>query len=230
MKTIIFDFDGTLTRKGSNIWKSIWTSLGYDVSKNSFYRNLFSCFMDGKITHQEWCNLTCDAFVKKGMTKKQLTEISKGFHLIDGAKETFRVLKSLGYSLHIVSGNVKFVIERVLGENVKYFDSINANRFDFDENGKLVFIKGTNYDFQGKAKFVNEFKETTGTSAKDICFVGNGGNDEWVHFSGCRTLCINPDDADVRNQTKWHKVLPEVVDLRRILPEIVMTNDKNRQI
>ena len=228
MKTVIFDFDGTLTIKGANIWKSIWQNLGYDIGKGSFYRLLFSSFIDNRISHQDWCDLTCKAFQEKEMTKDLLLKIAGEVQLLQGAEDVFKVLKSKGYSLHIVSGNIQEVITLVLGENVKYFDSINANKLHFDESGKLTQIEGTNYDFEGKAKFVEEFKEKTDTDAKDIIFVGNGGNDEWVHFSGCKTLCINPDDAESTNQTKWHKVLDNVRDLRQIIPEICPLTQKNK--
>lgn len=107
-----------------------------------------------------------------------------------------------------------------MGDCAKYADSINGNDFIFDEDGFLNEIKGTNYDFEGKLKFINELKETQGLSSKDICFIGNGGNDEWAHLSGCKTICINPDGADTENTEKWHKVVGEVSDLREILPEI----------
>ena len=152
-KAVFFDFDGTLTYKSKNIWKAIWKSLGYDTSKDSYFAKLFVDFMSNKITHQEWCNLTCEAFTEKGMNLNVLNELVKEIKLINGATETFKTLKENGYSLHIVSGNIIDVIEKVLGENVKYFDSINANDFYFNNNNELTYIKGTNYDFEGKAKF-----------------------------------------------------------------------------
>ncbi len=220
MKSVIFDFDGTLTCKNSNVWKSIWQNLGFDVGKNSHYAKLYGDFISEKITHQQWCDLTCEAFISKGMNKSVLDEIADKTKLISGAHEVFETLKKEGFSLHIVSGNIISVIERVLGENVKFFDSINANVLQFDERGRLLHIQGTNYDFAGKARFVEEFKIKTGILAKNIVFVGNGGNDEWAYLSGCRTLCINPDDAEKSNSTKWHIVLNDVSDLKQILPEI----------
>lgn len=226
MKTVIFDFDGTLTYKSPNIWQAIWKDLGYDTGKSSYYASLFTRFISGDIKHQEWCNLTCEAFKDRNMNKSQLEELAKDIKLIDNAEDVFKLLRDLGFSLHIVSGNIKTVISQVLGNKIKYFDTINANQFEFDNNGRLTYIEGTNYDFIGKANFINEYKEKTGTPAKDIIFVGNGDNDEWAHLSGCKTLCINPDDeTDENNITKWHNVLHNVTDLRQILPEILSKKD-----
>ena len=38
MKAVFFDFDGTLTCKSPNIWKSIWEELGYDTGAGSEYK------------------------------------------------------------------------------------------------------------------------------------------------------------------------------------------------
>ena len=101
-----------------------------------------------------------DGYVQKGghhLNVNVLNKVSKNICLIDGAIETFKTLKEKGYSLHIISGNVIDVIEKSLGENVKYFDSINANDFCFDDNNRLTYINGTKYDCEGKAKFIQEY-------------------------------------------------------------------------
>ncbi len=221
MKAVFFDFDGTLTYKSKNIWKAIWQKLGYDTSKSSYFAQLFVDFMNKKITHQQWCDLTCSAFQEKGMNVNILNELVKEIKLIDGATELFEILKQNGFSLHVVSGNIIDVIEKVLGENVKYFDSINANDFYFDNENKLTYIKGTNYDFEGKAKFIEQYKETFGTPAKNLYFVGNGDNDEWAYLSGCHTICINPENAETSNKSKWHTTIDNVNDLRDVLPFII---------
>lgn len=227
MKTIIFDFDGTLTYKSPNIWKSIWQTLGYDISSNSYFSYLFKQFITKKISHQEWCDLTCEEFTKQNMNEKILYNLSKQIKLINGANETFSFLKQNNFSLHIVSGNIKQVIQNVLGDNIKYFDSINANNLIFDNKSQLIKINGTNYDFKGKADFIEEYKKKTQTSAKDIIFVGNGGNDEWAYLSGCKTICINPDDTDATNKTMWHKVIYNISNLKDILKEIDVDNCNN---
>jgi len=97
MKAIFFDFDGTLTYKSKNIWKAIWQSLGYDTSKNSYFAQLFVDFMNKKITHQEWCDLTCSAFQEKGMNVNILNELVKEIQLIEGATELFEILNKMDF-------------------------------------------------------------------------------------------------------------------------------------
>ena len=112
--------------------------------------------------------------------------------------------------MHIVSGNILPVIERVLGRRVEYFESINANDILFSDNGTIKEIVGTNYDFEGKAKLIKEFLLQTKSRPEEVFFVGNGSNDEWAYESGCRTICINPDDTDSSNETKWHMTLNNI--------------------
>lgn len=221
MKTVIFDFDGTLTHRSPNIWKAIWKSLGYSIDKDSYFAQLYTAFVNNEFTHQQWCNLTCQAFKQKNMNRFLLRKLATEIKLIDGFDQTMQTLKAQGYSLHIVSGNVTTVIDEVLGERAKYFDSINANTFLYDKNGKLSYIMGTNYDFEGKAKFVKEYKEKHNIPATDITFVGDGDNDEWVYLSGCNTICINPSNADYSNKTIWHKTLQYTASLTELLPVII---------
>ena len=116
-------------------------------------------------------------------------------------------LYAQGVSLHIVSGNIIDVIEIILGESVRFVDCIKANDFVFDENGNLAQIIGTKHEFIGKANYIKELCKLNGYNPDEVCFVGNGGNDEFVHLSGCKTVCINADDTDANNTNIWHKSL-----------------------
>ena len=220
LKAIVFDFDGTLTQKSLNTWKKLWEIAGYDTGKNSYYVNLYKSFMDGEISHKEWTELTKNCFIKNGLNIKHAYAVAKQMELIDGVEGTLRALNKNGIKLHIVSGGVDYVIKKVLGDNVRFFDTINANKFIFNGNGNLIDIKPTNYDFQGKAKFIEEFIKESGIKAEDICFIGNGGNDEFAHKSGCKTICINPDGTDISNNTIWNKNIFELTNLAQILPKI----------
>ena len=226
MKAVFFGFDGTLTSKGSNVWKNIWKKCGCFMGSSSYYNALYKKFLLSEISYQEWCDLTCEVFKKAKFSRKDLIEIAKEIQLIDGLEETLKALKQKGYKLFIVSGGISSVIRMVLGDKIKYFDAVKANVFQFDENGIIDSIKGTNYDYKDKAKFISEFKKATKSQAKDLFFVGNGDNDEWAHLAGCKTICINPVEADFTNSLKWHKNIGETSNLTSILGCII-PNAKN---
>ena len=177
------------------------------MGENSLYKKLYNDFIFNKISHQEWCDLSLKEYKSKGMNFLLLDKLASEIELMAGAEETFKSLKAKGFSLHIVSGNITYVIEKVLGQNIKYFDTIVANEMLFDVSGKLTYIRGTKYDCEGKAEYIKKICNMTNTLPKDTYFIGNGYNDEWAYLTGCNTVCINSDDADQTNTTKWHKSL-----------------------
>ena len=226
MKAIVFDFDGTLTYKSTNVWRALWKEIGESVGEDSKYRELYRRFMRKEISHQEWCDLTCEVFKAGGVDKAMVNKIARWTWLMPGAEDTFRLCKKRGLSLNIVSGSVCDVIYKVLGDNVKYFDSITANKMIFDADGKLESIKGTKYDFEGKARFIERLCMLKGISTKDVVFVGNSLNDEWVSTTGCKTLCINPSNSIGAIPNAWSKKLWDVQNLKEILPHLNLPASK----
>jgi len=201
-KAIIFDFEGTLTKKNQNIWKMLWEICGYETDKSSLYSKLYVGFVvNKKITREECFNLTCEAFKNKNLSYSQLYSVSKSIELTDRAKELILKLYNSGYKLFIVSGSIIDTIELVLGDYVKYFEAIEANKCVFDSNGKLQKLILTDYDYEGKAKFIELLKEQ-GYTKDNIVFIGNGYNDEWAYKTGCLTICFKPIDDDINNLNK----------------------------
>lgn len=219
-KAIIFDFDGTLTKDSPNIWKQIWKTLGYDMSRDSYFATLFKQFISKEITHDEWTNLTRDKFIERGFDKDTFTALASQTHLIDGANQTLKGLKQRDCSINILSGGVDQVIRRTLKSNVSFFDYIQSNKFIFGTDGKLKDIDATDYDFEGKAVFIKMFCEKHDISPQQVCFIGNGDNDEWAHKSGCRTICINAEDTDDNNKSIWHQTLGTIDTLEKVLPVV----------
>ena len=93
MKAVFFDFDGTLTYKGPNIWQSIWSALGFKLGKGSEHQTQLDDFLNKKITYQEWCNKTLACYKQKGMNLNVLNNITTTIKLMKGATETFKKLK-----------------------------------------------------------------------------------------------------------------------------------------
>jgi len=222
MKTVVFDFDGTLTVKSSDIWKSIFIELGYDVKDESGdYKMQMKDFFNNKITYQEWCDQTCKSYTDKKFSKQILYKLADKIKLLNGFDKTIKTLVDNNIELHIVSGNFVEVIKYVLGDKAKYFKTINASRMVFDDNDLLTKIVGTEYDFDGKAKFITEYCQKNKVNPSEVCFVGNGDNDEWAYKAGCKTICVNPENTDHTNLKVWNKTLHCLKNLEDILPEIL---------
>ena len=219
-KAVVFDFDGTLTKPqlGYNTWETIWTELGYPVEYCEKYHKMFS---NKEITHDEWCEITEKYFKERNLTKKIIIEAAKKAELLEDTHETIAYLKSKGILLYILSGSIKQYIELVLGEKTAHcFAEIKANRFIFNSQGKLEGIIGTPYDFEGKARFVNKIMHDKNLSPKEIIYIGNSFNDEFVYETGVETLCINPQGTDYYDGKIWHNYIRNVKNLNEILPFI----------
>lgn len=221
-KAIVFDFDGTLTKQNQNIWKMLWQQCNYPTDKNSLYAKLYvSHNIKKEITRKQWFDLTCLAFKKRNLSIAQFYDVAKQIQLINGFKQTIKTLHKNGYQLHIVSGCIKEAIEIVLGDYRKYFTFIESNKVFFGKNGKIKCFIPTNFDYEGKAKYIENLKNN-GIKAEDIVFVGNSDNDEWTYTTGCKTICINPDaKADSKNNKKWHVVIDKLTNLKQILPFVL---------
>ncbi len=217
-KIVVFDFDGTLVSPNfsKTTWERIWTELGYSVNDCDYYHRQFS---NKQITHEQWCKITEDKFREAGLTKEIMKKIASEMVLIDGCKETLMELKSRDVLLYIVSGSIREIIKEVLGDMVNLFEDISANKFYF-QKGKLSRIVGTEYDFEGKAEYVKQIVNENKINASEILFVGNSFNDTFVHLSGARTLCINPQNTNYTNSIYWHDYIREVNNLREILPHV----------
>ena len=175
--------------------------------------------MDKKITHKEWCELTCKAYKERGFNKDILNQLVGQMKLMDGVAELFKSLYDENIEIHIVSGNFVSVIKQVLGELAGFVTEIRGNEFIFDSNGEIAEIVGTKYDHEGKAVYITELCHQRGWAPGDIVFVGNSANDEWVHKSGAKTLCVNPDETDANNFTIWNNVLhtDNLQDIKNVL-------------
>lgn len=215
-RAVVFDFDGTLTHRNEDLttWEKIWLALGYDINDCSNYHREYS---EKRISHLEWCNITCTKFREKDLKKSQLLDLAKAIELVPGTKETLSLLHANNVKLYILSGSIKQIIKQVLGELYGLFEEVKGNDLIFDRNGRLVQIRGTKYDFEGKANFLKSVITDNFCSPLEVLFIGNSCNDVWASRSGARTLCINPRFTDPNNVEQWSYCLRRVDDLRAIL-------------
>lgn len=218
-RAIVFDFDGTLTIKnegqsGKTNWESLWIELGYNVRLCSKYLNQF---MDGKISHQEWCDITANHFIDRGLNIKHLDRLADNTRTVSGLAETLDYLKRSNIKMFITSGSIKYIIEKVLGENITYFDEICANDMKFDSNGYLTQIIGTKYDFGGKADYILKIAKDNLLRPREILYIGNSINDTSAYKSGADTLCVNPHFTDPTNRKQWKDYIPNMTTLKDIV-------------
>ena len=217
IKAIVFDFDGTLTKKYNrySTWQNIWRKLGYSINDCN---ELHERFSQNEFSHQEWCNKTCEKFKEKGMTHRILSEVADEMSLIEGTIPALKKMRDNNIHLFIASGSIRDVIVKVIGENnVHLFEEIKANTMEFDNTGLLKRIIGTKYDFSGKRDFIEKVAQTLDINTCNILFVGNSNNDKLAYKSGAVTLCVNPDLTDPQDKKIWHNTIYEMKNLNDII-------------
>ena len=214
-KVIVFDFDGTLTRtKDRTTWEKIWVELGYTVNDCAFYHRQYN---NGAITHEEWCKITCEKFQQRQMSEDILKKIAASIELIDGVERLIEILEDNKIEMHILSGSIDQIIFYTLGENLyKRFTRVQANSFNFTR-GRLSFINGTAYDFEGKSTYLSNLLRQRELQPYEILFVGNSSNDRWASKSGVTTLCVNPHFTDGNDEKEWNYCLREMDSILEIL-------------
>ena len=218
MKAVVFDFDGTLTKskKGSNCWYKIWEyidDLAYDEM-------LFYMYRKKLIDNDEWFELIFKRYKEKAVKREYLEDIANSIELLPGAYQTLKQLHNNGVKIFVLSGGVRQIIESVLKreEVDNFITSIEAYDLIFDESGKLAGYSQPNlHSLERKEEYVEQIKTNYQLKNDEILFIGNGSNDETVYKSGVKTLCINPDDADITNKRCWTYGIENCNNLTQIL-------------
>ena len=215
-RAVVFDFGGTLTipQFKESTWERIWKSVGFTLEEANKLHHRFSA---GKINHQEWCDLTCRKLRDDGFSISHFERVYSDIKAIDGLKETFEELRKRRIAIHIVSGSLRTIIEKVLDDSARYVDSIRSNDMEFDSTGLLKKISGHSYDFEGKARFIQLVAKELNCPPIHILFVGNSLNDEKAATSGARTLCVNPKHTHFYVQSMWNNTIRDMKNLKQIL-------------
>lgn len=221
-KTLILDFDGTLTIRSEDdltSWERLWVSCGYTVNDCAILAQKY--VRKGKVSpenHKAWCKDTLTQFRKKEFSKQQLEAAAAEIKLVPGVEEVLRKLHADGVTLFITSGSIREIIRIVLGDLYDLFDEVHANTFVFDREEYLTDIRGTDYDFEGKRDFILRVIEKQDVSPLEVLFVGNSLNDIWASNAGARTLCVNPHFTNPNDTRDWTYCIRKMEDFSLILP------------
>jgi HAD superfamily phosphoserine phosphatase-like hydrolase len=215
-KAILFDFDGTMTTCNDNLttWERIWLRMGYDIKE---CRELHGRYSNFEISHKKWCKLTENKFKAKGLKNTDLDMVANDMNLMEGMENVIRSLYKHDIRMYILSGSIRYIIKKVLGDLYNLFEMVKANEITFGGDGKIKSIIGTKFDFEGKATFIKQVIEENGIHPMEVFYVGNSINDEWAHESGAQTLCVNPKMTNPYNSIQWMHCIQNMDDFGEIL-------------
>lgn len=218
-KIAFFDFDGTMTTNKFTAWEVIWETLGFHMGEcEALHRK----FMNRDITHEQWCNITEEYFKSKGLNLNIMKTIADNIEMLNYVEETIKILNSHNVKMYICSGAIDTLIELKLKDISDYFIDKRSNSFAYDRMGNFQYIKGTKYDFEGKAKYIDLIlSKNHNVSANDCIFIGNSINDELVFKSGVKTLAVNPMNTAKYDRKIWNYNAGSIEDFRKIIPYVL---------
>lgn len=232
IKTLVLDFDGTLTIRAHDdltTWERLWVSVGYTVNDCSDLARRY--VREGKVSpedHKAWCAETCQKLRARGFTKEHLRREARTIKLVPDVHEVLSSLHAAGVGLFMTSGSVREIIREVMGHTYELFDEVHANSLVFDASERLIDIRGTRYDFEGKAEFIKGVIEKQNVSPLEVLFIGNSLNDIWASNAGAQTLCVNPHFTNPNDVKDWTYCIREMDTFERILPYLAREDFHNK--
>lgn len=180
---VVFDLDGTLIKGIRHSWTLLWNELNVD-NKAQLQRK--EKFCKGELSYLEWTRLDCDDLIKLGLNKSHFRKIVKNgkCSLTKNLVPAIQKLRENGIKTAIISGGIDALLYELLPEAQMLFDEIFINRFIFNNEGKLLSINATEYDWDdnklgvvGKNRGLERICEKYDIPIEKSVFVGDDLND-----------------------------------------------------
>ena len=217
-RAVLFDFSGTLVTDPytDSTWFAIWHFLGLDAGR---FNNLMQHYNSDITSRKQFYEKLCDTFSQQHLNKEAVAKIGSSLTRLKGIPETFK--DDRGIRIHIVSQSDRTLLRAALHDALPIIDEIQSNELRYDDDGFVAGITETKFDFKGKALYVQRVADELNVSPRDIVFVGNSANDEYVAASGAKMICINARETKpTGNDSVWDVSLAPCQDLRNVLDYI----------
>ncbi len=111
----------------------------------------------------------------KGLPASVLEDVAETLPMTEGAERLIRTLKSLGYSIAILSGGFTYFGRR-LQEHLG-IDYVHANELEIEDGALTGGLVGEIVDGPGKARRLKEIAAKENISLSQVIAVGDGAND-----------------------------------------------------
>lgn len=174
-KLAVFDMDGTLIRGIVFSWVKLWELCGDD---GKLWRSYLNQYQTGNLEYSEWCHIAVKYFREAGLSKDIIFEVAREqAYLVANLESGLLELKSLGFKTALVSGGVDIFMMSLIPNYRNLFDHNFINRLHFDGEDIVSTVTVTPYDFDGKAKAIENLCSDYGFDKEESIFVGDYFND-----------------------------------------------------
>ena len=166
-RLIVFDVDSTL------IQGEVIEMLAARVGAQDAVAAITEAAMRGELDFAE--SLHRRVATLAGLPAEVLDEVGEQLELTPGARTTLRTLRRLGYSVGVVSGGFRQVIDPLAHELM--LDFVAANQLEIVDGKITGRVLGAVIDRAGKAKALRDFAQQAGVPMAQTVAVGDGAND-----------------------------------------------------
>lgn len=225
-RLIAFDLDGTLIKGIRHSWTILWDEVNADRKVQDENKEQFQ---NGNMSYLEWAKRDCERFKELGLTRSHVTSaVKKSCKLTKNLKKAIMRLKEAGFVTAIISGGVDAVLYTILPDAKDLFDEILINKFHFDENGSLISISPTEYDWDdekrgvvGKNRGLERLCEKYSVPLENAIFVGDDMNDiKAMEISGLKIYYCT-DDRTLTQQLPKNVILIPRNDLMQVVNAVM---------
>jgi phosphoserine phosphatase len=208
-KLVCFDLDGTLIDGTVYIWQTLHENF---VKDKVLHKKVSEDYFNGRISYQEWFDHDLSTFKAHGVTRDRIIECVRSLTLMEGARETLQELKKRGYTLSLISGSIKLVLDELFPDHP--FDHILINEIHFDDAGEITGGTATHYDVEKKGEGLRLVAEKEGITSRECVFVGDNENDLSIAQEAGFSIAFNCKSENLARLCDV--VIPEK-DLRKVL-------------
>jgi phosphoserine phosphatase len=204
-RLIVFDVDSTL------IQGEVIEMLAARVGAQDAVAAITEAAMRGELDFAE--SLHQRVATLAGLPAEVLDEVGEQLELTPGARTTLRTLRRLGYSVGVVSGGFRQVIDPLAHELM--LDFVAANQLEIVDGKITGRVIGSIIDRAGKAKALRDFAHQAGVPMEQTVAVGDGANDIDMLAAAGLGIAFNAKPAlrEVADASLTHPYLDTVLFL-----------------
>ena len=207
LRLVVFDLDGVLVDATSS-WVYVHEHFGVN-NDDAYY-----AYLRGEMDYAEFMRRDILLWLEKthDLTPVEIADVLDQLPLMQGARETLRVLHSESIETAIVSCGIDLLANRVARElNIK---TVHCNGLDVDQFGHLTGEGIPRVTLKEKGAPVAKLVEDLGISKEEAAAVGDSSSDSLMFDEVGFGIAFNADDGEVTSKAD---AVVRTKDLREIL-------------
>ena len=194
-RLICFSLDGVLLRGFQFSWEEVWGLL--DDTGEQRKKGL-KLFHTGRISYEDWCLWCCDIYRSHDLRQQQLQALAQRYSVITNLAEGLQALRDAGFRLALVSGRLDIFLETLIPDYAQWFDQVFINRMQFDNQGRILGITPTPFDFERKPDAVRYLCSLYSFhTAQSICVGGSFVDKHFIEAAG-KTIALNSTSDEIQ--------------------------------